>query len=331
MNHASEPGYLRYYTMLEQYQQTQILFTALRLNLFTHMSDWISAQQIAAKTGYNESTLIHFLLSLSALGFLERDGDSYRNTSDSQDFFSKDSPHFIGETLLFREKMTSLEHLDQFITGEIKRTSSYDFAKLAQVTAPEMYATGRVNSFLEEVKQLFPDQTTPAKVLDLGGGSGILAMEFAELFPNSTAVVFEHPAVAVASREILQEHNAPENVSVIEGDFKQDSFGGPYDLLIASGVLDFAADNLSQFLQKIADALSPNGFLLIIGQLSNNQEQPPQRLVGWLTGRLNGLPLAPSGSDVESTLKKAGVIRLREVSAGRFRGLLYQKGKSCNE
>lgn len=331
MNQKSTPGYLRYYTMLEQYQQAQILFTAIHLNVFTYLNEWTSVQQAAHKTGYQEFALGHFLLSLSALGFLERDGERYRNTPDSSAFLSKDSPLYIGETLLFREKMTSLQQLGQQISGEIERAPTYDFAMLARVTVPEMYATGRVSSFLEAMKELFPQNNAPVKMLDLGGGSGILAMEFAKQYPNSSAVVFEHPSVAATSRMILHEQGAPKNVSVIEGDFNKDPFGGPYDLLVASGILDFAAEHLSDFLQKIANTLSPKAYLLLIGQLSNNQEQPPHRLVSWLTGRLNGLPLAPSGYDVENALKKAGVFRLRVVNAGRFCGLLYQKENNDNE
>lgn len=319
------PDYLDYYNMLEQYQRAQLFFAAIRLDIFSYLNEWTDAHGAALQSGYDENALKHCLLALSALDLIEKEGETYRNTPAAKKYLTKESPNYLGETLLFRESMTSLADMDALVTGAKKGEAKYDFAKLAEVTVPEMYATGRVSLFLSEMDRIFPNRDDSVNILDLGGGSGVLAMEFAKQFPHSSAVVFEHPDVTPVSRKILREHGAPDRVRVVEGDFNTDALGGPYDLMIASGILDFSTNGLSDFILKISEALSKNGYLLLIGQFADDLGQSSRRTISWLSGYLNGLPLPPSGEDVRRALLNAGLSKLREVKAGRFHGQIYQK------
>ena len=60
---------------------------------------------------------------------------------------------------------------------------------MARVYIPELY-TGRVQAFLKQMDALYPDPLRPLRLLDLGGGAGLLGIEFTKRFPNSRAVVF---------------------------------------------------------------------------------------------------------------------------------------------
>lgn len=95
---------------------------------------------------------------------------------------------------------------------------AYDFTELAKASIPEMYA-GRIQAFLEKMQIVYPDCSQPLHVLDLGGGTGILSIEFVKLFPNSKATVFETLAVTAVTQKIICEHHAESKVDIISGDF----------------------------------------------------------------------------------------------------------------
>lgn len=319
----------KYYDLLTTYQTTQLLFAAIRLDIFSHTDSLVTPSELAVITGYHEKNLGFLLLALSSCGHLEQKGEHYCNTKASAEYLSKASPHYIGETLLFREEMTSLQGLEEKVKCSPETQQplhNYNFATLARVVVPEMYATGRVQAFKSEVSSVFPDRSASLRMLDLGGGSGILAVAFAQQYPNSDAYVFEHPRVAPTTEEIIAEHAATHRVSVLAGDFNTDNIGTDYDFIVASGILDFATSDLQAFLAKIADALSDQGYLLLVGRYSQADSPPTQNIVSWLSGYMAGVNPPPNKEQVEAALRKAQLSSVRTVNSGRFQGTLYQKG-----
>jgi SAM-dependent methyltransferase len=222
--------------------------------------------------------------------------------------------------------MTTLEHMDQLVAGEGEPAASempYDFAGLAEAVVPEMYATGRVEAFLREMEKPFPDRAEPLQVLDVGGGSGLLAIEFALRYPNSEAVVFEHPGVAGTTRRIIGQYGAQERIKVQAGDFNRDRFEGKYNLVVASGVLDFAGEFLPDLLGRMRAALAPGGFLLVIGQYSQRECRDSAAVLAWLSGRLAGLSAGPDAGELEQVYRTAGLELVRQLPNGPFSGYLY--------
>ncbi|RAU98882.1 methyltransferase [Paenibacillus sp. YN15] len=325
------PG--RYYKLLHQQREAQLLLAALRLDLFTCLGQWTVPAELAARTGYPEGQLVWVLEALAAAGFVQEEGGRYRNTPDAAEYLSRSSRHCIGDALLFRSRMTSLEQMDQLVAeGGVVPVSGlpYDFAGLAEAVVPEMYATGRVEAFLREMETAFPGREEPLKVLDVGGGSGLLAIEFVLRYPNSEAVVFEHPDVAETTRQVIARYGVQERVRVREGDFNRDRFGGQYELVIASGVLDFAGGNLTDLLCRMREALVPGGFLLVIGQYSQKETRDSAAVLAWLSGRLGGLKAGPSAAVLEEALHTAGLELVRELPNGPFSGYLYMPGGGKN-
>lgn len=135
-----------------------------------------------------------------------------------------------------------------------------------------MYVTGRADDFNREIKRLFSDKYRNYKVLDLGGDSGVLSIEFIRNFLNSTAYVFETPEVACKSKSIIDRNNMHDKIFVLDGDFNVDSIGDGYDLIIASGIFNFVNMDITEFIYKLSDALVLNGYLLIISSFFENEE-----------------------------------------------------------
>lgn len=302
-----------YYKWLHQKRETELLLSALRVKLFSYLESWETPKAVATKSGLNERNLSFVLNALASIGLLEKSSETYRNTQQSNDFLNPNSSVYLGESILFREKMMSLQNIEErLIDGPNKNilhnnlgTEVYDFYEAARVSIPEMY-TGRAQSLIQAVTSLYGNKI-PEKILDLGGGSGILAIELAITFPNCKSVVFEHPNVARLPRELVSERNLSEHVSVIEGDFNADDIGNGYDLIIASGVLDFAKDHLDSVMNKLYNALTSNGYLYVVTHnVSEDYQKPPESILGWLSSHLDGLDILLSKKEIENALTDHG-------------------------
>lgn len=318
-----------YYKMLHQKRETELLLTALRVKLFSYLDNWETPKSVAIKSGLNERNLSFVLNALASIGLLEKNNKAYRNTQQSNDFLNPKSSVYLGESILFREKMMSLQNIeDRLINGPSKNVlhnnkgvEVYDFYEAARVSIPEMY-TGRVQSLIQAVTSLYRNKT-PEKILDLGGGSGILAIELAITFSNCKSVVFEHPSVARLPHELVSERNLSGHVSVIEGDFNSDDIGKGYDLIIASGVLDFAKDHLDSVMCKLYNALTSDGYLYVVTHnVSEDYQNPPESILGWLSSHLDGLDVLLTKKDIENALTRHGFQHIHSDDyGGIFEGL----------
>ncbi|WP_154666675.1 methyltransferase domain-containing protein [Intestinimonas massiliensis (ex Afouda et al. 2020)] len=329
-------GPARFYQAIRDYQETQLLFTAIQMDIFSFLDAPATVDMIAERISCPPNKVELLLFALTSCGLIEKQGDFFVNTENTRKYLSRHSPVYLGENILFREKMTSLSDLKERLEETSgSKQQGYDFEELARVTIPEMYA-GRVQSFIEGMQGLYPDKNKQLRILDLGGGTGILAIEFSKHFPNSSAVVFERPDVATVTKEIILQYHAEKQVDVLAGDFNSDDLGGSYDLIIASGILNFVRGDMSAFMKKLSSSLNEGGYLLIVGQFSDHNYDVPQNMISWLSGFLDGVPLPPSSDVLNQALKNAGLRETErkcglsclgvQLNSGLFQGKIYQKG-----
>jgi len=316
----------RYYQMLQNYQEAQLLFAAIRLNIFSYLDTPVTADEISENLKYDRKRLELLLLSLVSCGLIGKLGDYYANTPETKDFLSRNSSVFLGEALLFREEASTLERLGEKLkTDQSPDKNSYDFTNLAKATFPEMYA-GRVQSFIEEMQKLFANPHHPLRVLDLGGGNGVLAIEFVKHFRRSKAFVFDMPETAPITEQIIRQNQVEEDVKLISGDFTADDFGENYDLIITSDILNFANCDLSQFAEKISAALGDGAYLLIIEQYTGFDYNASANILSLLSGFLDGIPLPPDNNEINGVMKGVGLNAAFILNDMFLKGTLYRKG-----
>lgn len=315
-----------YYKTILQYREAELLFEALKLDIFSYLDEPTTLEEFLKSTNYDKENTKYFLSALLSCGYIEKNNLTYCNTKCSKLYLSKNSSKYIGKAILFREKLGSISNIgDKVKDNSLGQNDKLDFSELAEIVHDEMYVTGRVDDFNREIKQLFSDKYRNYKVLDLGGGSGVLSIEFIRNFPNSTAYVFETSEVACISKKIIEKNDMQDKIFVLEGDFNVDAIGDGYDLIIASGIFNFVNMDITEFICKVSDALVLNGHLLIIGSFFENEEYHKEHILNWLKGYINGMKPAPKKSEIEQSMRKANLSLEKRIKVGLFAGELRRK------
>ncbi|ARC45589.1 TPA: methyltransferase [Streptococcus agalactiae] len=315
-----------YYKTILQYREAELLFEALKLDIFSYLDEPTTLEEFLKSTNYDKENTKYFLSALLSCGYIEKNNLTYCNTKCSKLYLSKNSSKYIGKAILFREKLGSISNIgDKVKDNSLGQNDKLDFSELAEIVHDEMYVTGRVDDFNREIKQLFFDKYRNYKVLDLGGGSGVLSIEFIRNFPNSTAYVFETSKVACISKKIIEKNDMQDKIFVLEGDFNVDAIGDGYDLIIASGIFNFVNMDITEFICKLSDALVLNGHLLIIGSFFENEEYHKEHILNWLKGYINGMKPAPKKSEIEQSMQKANLSLEKRIKVGLFAGELRRK------
>lgn len=115
---------------------------------------------------------------------------------------------------------------------------------------------------LTELAPLLPGST----LLDVGGGSGIFAAEYARRTPDLKATLFDLPPTIEVAREILGEEGDEGAIAFCPGDYRSDPFPGPVDTILLSNVLQTESEEQAgEILRKAWEAIRPGGTLLVHG------------------------------------------------------------------
>ena len=104
------------------------------------------------------------------------------------------------------------------------------------------------------------------KLLDVAGGSGIYAAEYARRTPDLQATLFEIPPAIETARDILRSEGLEDAIEYVPGDYRKDPLPGPVDTVLLSNVLQTESEeNAILLLRKAREALNPGGTILIHG------------------------------------------------------------------
>ncbi len=290
----------------------QIVYSGIELNLFDRLTSPKTAKMLSNETGYDERNLELILNALTATNYIEKTGDTFMNLPDTEYYLNSNSEMYLGDHILYWRDMTSLADLTNLVQygpgqknfSDKNGSDFFDFRAMGQGARNNMY-TGRVQSFISTVKTLF-DKDQHIKVLDMGGGSGILSVEIAENFENAKIIVFDQPFVTEITRQVIDEYGVSDQVKTCDGNFIKDDIGNNYDFIIASGVMDFVGD-LSIMAKKLYEALNNSGVLYVSTHgINESFTGPAPFILGWLSSHLNGLDILKADPAIRRALNEAG-------------------------
>jgi predicted O-methyltransferase YrrM len=265
------------YKMLITSIRSKLLLTGIELKVFNVLSEPKSSKDVAKAIGTHSRNTKVFLDSLVAVDLLQKKDGLYRNSPVAQAFLVENSPTYLGRVFTFLKASDQfLQNLPKLVKeGAPSPPEKPSFAEEELAKGVAMMADiERAGDAQEAVNILLglPEFPSFQKMLDLGGGPGLIGMAIVDAHPKMKGVIFDLPPVVKETKKFIKEYEMEDRMDVIGGDFNLDSIGEGYDLVWASGVLQFV-DDIDSVVKKVYDALKPNGVFVSVMPFGQTHER----------------------------------------------------------
>jgi len=277
--------------------RSKLLLTGIELEVFNHLTEPKSADAVAEAISTHPENTRLFLDGLAACDLVVKKNGLYQNTPVAQTFLVKGSPMSMRQMLALQTQIAwhaALNDLTKLVTEGPPPPSSGTDMGSEEMWA--QYAAGMANAALAgwaqkavEIVLKSPEFPSFQKMLDLGGGPGLIGIAIVSAHPSMKGVIFDTPAVVKVAETAIKEYEMEDRMEVLGGDFNHDPIGKGYDLIWASNALTFARDDLDPLTKKIYDALNPGGVFISYHEgITHERTKPGIMVLSWLPGALTG-------------------------------------------
>lgn len=148
------------------------------------------------------------------------------------------------------------------------------------------------------------DMTGVSRLLDVGGGSGVVSLALLRRYPDLTAVVTDIEYVCLAGREIAAEKELSGRIVYQPIDFEREPFSSGFDSVLLCDVEIFG----EPFFRKLWAALNQGGRLVIVSDFPASEDVAPKSRIEWtLIDSLENPDFAlPTLAHTRQQLRQAG-------------------------
>ncbi len=256
------------------------MVAAMQFDLFTPLGTGpMSAKQLADAMGVKSAKLTQLLYVLVTAGLLTFEDGKFANTPEADYFLVKGKSTYLGGrhvfyTARYQEVMQTTASIR---TGCPK--AKLDFASLSSEELetfmrslhPATMAAGR--DLLSRA-----DFSSYRHLLDVGGGSGGLALAITAACPQLRATVLELPSVMPITQRFIEQEGMTGRAEVIKGDVVNGPITGNYDVAVLRAFVQvLSQDEARHAFRNLIRVLDPGSPIYIIGHvLDDSRTSPPE-------------------------------------------------------
>jgi ubiquinone/menaquinone biosynthesis C-methylase UbiE len=250
---------------------SKALFTALHVNLFTHLSGQPKTlQQLVEDTGVAENRLSILLTALLSIGLLVKQADCFANAAASDTFLVQGARHDFSDYLRFQidqQMYPFLLQLDAVMTDRMTtdQVASYaewmDDPKQAELFSLSQHSgsLGPGRSFARRVE--LNDTRT---LLDVGGGTGAFAIALCEQNPNLRVTVLDFPHVVCLGERLVQQAGLAKRITFIGDNALTSTWPSGQDAVLMSYLLSgVPGTEIPSLARHAYQVLNPGGRYLV--------------------------------------------------------------------
>lgn len=281
----SDPGLIL--DLIESFRRSKAMFTAASLGLFDRLSGRsATAQELAGELQLNESALERLLDGCAALGLLNREQGRYTNAEVSDEYLRRASPESLAGYVLYSDQVLypMWGHLEDAVReGTHRWTQTFGWEgsifehffrtpEARETFLNGMHGFGRLSS--PEVVRVF-NLGRFRHIVDLGGGTGHLAIAACERYGRMSGTVFDLPGAVESARRHVEASRAAARLRLEAGDFFADTLPAA-DLYALGRILhDWPEEKIRRLLGRIREALPEGGGVLIAETLLDGGQPGP--------------------------------------------------------
>lgn len=261
------------------YQKSKILLTSCELDIFTILgNDEKTAKEVAFEIDTDERATERLMNALCSINLLIKREVHFSNTKGTFRFLVKGQKEFIGNMM----HKTNLWEAWSNLTDCIRKGSAVHDKRLIDMDEKwiESYTESihwRASLQAPDIVKMVNIQNVKS-ILDLGGGSGVYAMEFLRAKPSLDITIFDLPGVIPFTKKHLSENDMDGLIKTTKGDLLEDDFGSGYDLIFISHLLnDFSIWQNIKIIKRVYDSLNNGGKIVIQEYIMNDDRISPER------------------------------------------------------
>jgi len=273
--------------LIQAFRRSKTMFAAVSLGVFDRLGDGASdVTTLALKLGANADALERLLDSCVALGLLTKENTEYSNSPVAATYLIRSSPKTLAGYVLYSDRAlyplwgnleaairegtnrwqqtfggegSIFEHF--FRTQEARQDFLSGMNGFGQLSSPAVVAAFDLGRF--------------RRLVDLGGGTGHLALAACERYPQLQGVIFDLPAAVSTAREYVGYSPIGGRTALLAGDFFTDPLPEA-DIFTLGRILHDWSDEKSQtLLRKVWERLPSGGALLIAEKLLDDDKCGP--------------------------------------------------------
>jgi demethylspheroidene O-methyltransferase len=265
------------------------LGAAMELGLFWLLDDQpLESDGVARALGIPPIRCYYWLQLLCRTGLIQRGSKGYEPAAAARSailaVYDRDSWAVLAEEA--RQRLSGLYNL----ACRIRERSS---PREVPEGAPPMYVrqmtedqqrARRFIRMLYDIHHRLAEELAGAldlkgvkRLMDLGGGSGVVSLALARAYPELTAVVVDITNVCAVGREIAVENSLDERVSYHAIDFSRDDLPAGFDVVLECDVNIYT----EELFQKVRKSLNPGGRFIIVDQFAPAEGAAPPARLHW--------------------------------------------------
>jgi predicted O-methyltransferase YrrM len=257
------------------------MLAGMQLDLFTQLADRpMNTEQIAETIGVGSAKLRPLLYALVVADLLNVEGEFFSNTDTANRFLVRGDPSCVVD---IHEQLSDLWSA-ALKTAESIRTgvpqASHDYQSMSKDELQQFFR-GQHPYAIEYGRDLIAryDFSSYRTLLDVGGGSGGLAIAVTDAIPNIQATVVELSTVTPVTQHFIDKAGAGDRIKVIAADVVRDQLPGSYDAAVMTAFLQvLSPDDVRRALKNVSRAMNPGGKIFIRGGgiIDNSRTSPPE-------------------------------------------------------
>jgi predicted TPR repeat methyltransferase len=172
-----------------------------------------------------------------------------------------------------------------------------------------------------EIARSLPEWPGFNKMLDLGGGAGMIGLYLVQAHPEMKGVLFDLPKVCENALPLIREYDRGMRMKVLAGDYNQDPLGEGYDLVWASLNLYYAQNSLDQVMAKIYQAMNPGGVFISYHEgLFNERVSPAFHVLGRIAPAFRGQDISFDQGEIANAMFEAGFAMVHSKTIASVNG-----------
>lgn len=252
------------------------LFAASELGLFEALAGApATIAALAARTGLTQRAARISADAMVALGLLERDGETYRNSQLAAAFLTGGTPADLRPFLRFWDKISYPAWAglaSALASGPSQQITELDDALQEVASAGiEAILAGPAAALAATA-----DFSGQQRLLDVGGGTGSWSIAVARAHPHMKATVFELPTVAGIARSRAAAAGLGDRVTVVTGDATVGELPVGYDVFLLANLVHYFAPGQNQdLLARVRRAAQAGSALLLADFWTNPAHTEP--------------------------------------------------------